>query len=74
MGGHNGGLGNCHEECVRCGTLTLVVTHELADSVENLAEMAAIGLGVPEDTFRHAGRYGYVHFILAMTHRLKYVG
>jgi len=29
-------------------------------SVTNLAEMAAIGLGLPEDTFRDAGKYGYV--------------
>jgi hypothetical protein len=41
--------------------------HDLADSVENLAEMAAVGLGLPEDTFRNAGRYGYVHLTLAMT-------
>ncbi|KAI9060553.1 Clavaminate synthase-like protein [Trametes sanguinea] len=27
-------------------------------AVENLAEMAAIGLGLPRDTFKEAGRYG----------------
>jgi hypothetical protein len=43
------------------------IPHDLADSVENLAEMAAVGLGLPEDTFRNAGRYGYVHLILATT-------
>jgi hypothetical protein len=41
------------------------IPHDLADSVENLAEMTAVGLGFPEDTFRNAGRYGYVYFILA---------
>jgi hypothetical protein len=28
--------------------------------VENLAEMAALGLGLPRETFKDAGRYGYV--------------
>lgn len=30
-------------------------------SVENVAEMAAIGLGLTRETFTEAGRYGYVH-------------
>ena len=29
-------------------------------SVEGVAQMAAVGLGLPQDTFRDAGRYGYV--------------
>jgi hypothetical protein len=27
-------------------------------SVENLAEMAAVGLGLPGNTFKDAGKYG----------------
>jgi isopenicillin N synthase-like dioxygenase len=29
-------------------------------AVENLAEMTAIGLGLPQSTFKDAGRYGWV--------------
>lgn len=29
-------------------------------SVEDLGEMVCIGLGLPQKTFRDAGRYGYV--------------
>ena len=28
-------------------------------SVEGLTEMTAVGLGLPEGTFKDAGRYGY---------------
>ncbi len=28
-------------------------------SVEGLAQMAAVGLGLPRETFTDAGRYGY---------------
>ena len=33
-------------------------------SVENLGEMAAVGLGLPRETFKEAGRYGYIHLPL----------
>ena len=29
------------------------------DSVEGLAQMAAVGLGLPPETFTDAGKYGY---------------
>lgn len=29
-------------------------------SIEDLGDMASIGLGLPQDTFREAGKYGYV--------------
>lgn len=32
-------------------------------SVENVGEMAAIGLGLPQGTFKDAGRYGYVNYL-----------
>ena len=34
--------------------------------VENLAEMAAVGLGLPRETFKEAGRYGCVQPLLAL--------
>jgi hypothetical protein len=30
-------------------------------SVEGLSQMAAVGLGLPRETFTDAGRYGYDH-------------
>jgi isopenicillin N synthase-like dioxygenase len=33
--------------------------HTAYDSVEGLAQMAAVGLGLPQETFTDAGRYGY---------------
>lgn len=35
----------------------------LLSSVENIAEMTAIGLGLPRDTIKEAGKYGrvYIH-------------
>ena len=32
--------------------------HSVINRVENLAEMAAVGLGLSRETFREAGRYG----------------
>lgn len=33
---------------------------EMKTAVEDLAEMAAIGFGLPRNTFREAGKYGHV--------------
>lgn len=33
--------------------------HTADNSVEGLAQMAAVGLGLPRETFTDAGRYGY---------------
>lgn len=33
-------------------------------SVADLADMVAVGLGLPADTFRQAGRYGFAFLIL----------
>lgn len=60
MGGDDESVGIVDEECVSlmrgCGKL------KGADdkcSVEGLTEMLALGLQLPEETFRSAGRYGY---------------
>ena len=50
-----------HENCVKkhiCAYAKVLLTD--CASVENLAEMAAVGLGLPRETFKDAGRYGYV--------------
>ena len=40
--------------------VTRLIFHDYRISVANLAEMTAIGLGLPTETFRDAGKYGYV--------------
>jgi hypothetical protein len=52
-------VGIVHEECVSLSVpgTRLQVTN-LPSRVSNLAEMAAIGLGLPAETFKDAGRYG----------------
>ncbi|KAH0838046.1 Clavaminate synthase-like protein [Lanmaoa asiatica] len=39
----------------------------MMDAVENIAEMTAIGLGLPRDTIKGAGKYGQVSHLLGPT-------
>lgn len=56
-------MGNFYEERVSSAVNgSWVFIHEHLTSVANLAEMTAIGLGLPVETFRDAGRYGWVSF------------
>ena len=75
MDANYGEMGQVHEECVHISHLCavrnrLLTRRSFLRSVENLAEMAAIGLGLPRETFREAGRYGYITllFIESVTH------
>lgn len=54
-----GEVGHIDEDRVRSLEFTVMrrETHTL-DRVEDLAEMAAIGLGLPQGTFTDAGKYG----------------
>lgn len=57
MGGDDGKVGEIDErrvsEHISCRILSQVKLR-----VQELADMTSIGLGLPRDTFREAGRYG----------------
>ena len=55
-------MGQVHEGCVWPSLSPFNVAHvRFLSSVENIAEMTAIGLGLPRDTIKEAGKYGQVH-------------
>jgi hypothetical protein len=54
----HGEVGSVYEECVS-GIMNLRRSNtDLCYSVEDLADMTSIGLGLPRNTFREAGKYG----------------
>jgi hypothetical protein len=59
VAGNYGKVGKVYEECVSMLTRRLRgCTDCTSNRVEDLAEMAAIGLGLPKETFKEAGKYG----------------
>ena len=74
-------MGHIDEERVRPARLTSrepgnpgssMLTRWADHSVEGLTQMAAVGLGLPADTFKDAGRYGYPTAIAPFLFRLKH--
>lgn len=64
MAPNNGEMGLCDEirvSTIGVGSSITDTRHTVDDSVEGLAQMAAVGLGLPRETFTDAGRYGYEH-------------
>ena len=62
VGSNNGEMGLFNEICVStgcCGDVRMGTKPTTGHSVEGLARMTAVGLGLPQETFTDAGRYGY---------------
>jgi len=59
MGADHGEMGRVHEECVSKNvSLSSASWLICVNSVEGLAEMTAIGLGLTKEVFVDAGKYG----------------
>ena len=58
MDSEHGEVGSIYEECVSEPTDHQRLYTDVYCSVEDLADMASIGLGLPRETFREAGKYG----------------
>ena len=69
-------MGISHEGRVRTMMIFTFVA-SLADSlisVEGVAEMAALGMGLERGTFKQAGQYGYVNQIPSFFCRFRQFG
>ena len=62
VGSSDGEMGLCDEDRVSTRwyiSMRIDTRRTADDSVEGLAQMAAVGLALPPETFADAGRYGY---------------
>jgi hypothetical protein len=55
-------VGAVYEECVSELIPSQSGSHCLSRSVEGVAEMTALGLGLDAGAFKDSGKYGYVHY------------
>jgi hypothetical protein len=60
VGNNPGSMGSSNEECVRKSSIKETRVSFLFRSVEGVAEMTSLGLGLGSGTFKDSGRYGYV--------------
>ena len=69
MGSNNGEMGLRDEICVSINSdgTRINTRYLIGYSVEGLAQMAAVGLGLPPETFTDAGKYGCEYFFLAFS-------
>ena len=81
LAAHHGEVGQVHEGCVWRSLFILNVAHvPLSSSVEDVAEMIAVGLGLPRDTIKEAGKYGQAciyslrDYLLIRLHRPHLLG
>jgi hypothetical protein len=67
-------LGWLHENCV-CTTISCSTLCRLPDTsnrVESLTELISVGLGLPRNALREAGKYGYVQAVIHAATGLMY--
>lgn len=60
VGGGDGEVGQGDEGCVSPSRLDILCLLLMLGRVEDLTDMTSLGLGLPRNTFRDAGKYGYV--------------
>lgn len=67
MANGNGKMGKHSQDGVRDNDFTVTLLSQwIFNSVENTAELAAVGFGLPPSTFTDAGKYGYVSGLTSM--------